>query len=417
MHFAPRGSTSCPPWPSPEDCLRHSLFRFIAICAVVSLAGPGDIGARAQTAAFQTSAPNVILIDADTHSTLLEKGADAPVTPASTAKLMTVEIVFREIAEGRLKLEDEFTVSENAWRTGGAMARGSSMFAALNSRIKIEDLIRGLVIDSGNDAAIILAEGVAGTEQAFAQRMNQRATELGLTHLSFRNAWGKDDPGQKVTPREMAMLADHVIKTYPDLYRYFSEKEFTWSKIKQQNRNPLLTMGIGADGLKTGNIDEASGFQIVASAVQNGQRLILAMYGMRNAKDRADEARKILEWGFRSFETKPVFAAGDSVGAARLYGGATMDVPLVTDRDVRILVPRGATERLSARVVYEGPIPAPVEQGRELARLRIFRGQTLAVELPLKAGESVPLGPLYRRAFDASLELGRGLIQTYVFKR
>jgi D-alanyl-D-alanine carboxypeptidase (penicillin-binding protein 5/6) len=403
--------------PSPEDCLRSSPNRLIAFCASLLLASAWSLVARAETAAFQTSAPNVILVDADTGSTLFEKGADAPVTPASTAKLMTVEIVFREIKEGRLRLEDEFTVSENAWRTGGALARGSSMFAALNSRIKVEDLVRGLVIVSGNDAAIILAEGVAGTESAFVQRMNQRAAELGLTHLSFRNAWGKDDPGQKVTPREMAKLADHVIRTYPDLYRYFSEKEFTWSKIKQQNRNPLLTMGLGADGLKTGNIDEASGFQIVGSAVQNGQRLILAMYGMRNAKDRSDEARKILEWGFRSFETKPIFAAGDTIGAARLYGGATMDVPLVTDRDIRILVPRGNAERMSARIVYEGPIPAPVEQGRELARLRIMRGQTLAVDLPLKAGESVPLGPIYRRAFDASLELGRGLIQTYVFKR
>ncbi len=373
--------------------------------------------AMAQPAAFQTIAPSVILIDADTQSTLYEKNADAPVTPASTAKLMTVEILFHEISEGRLKLDDEFTVSENAWRTGGALSRGSSMFAALNSRIRIEDLIRGLVIVSGNDAAIIVAEGIAGAESAFAQKMNARATELGLAGLSFKNAWGKDDPGQRVTARDMAKLADHIIRTYPNLYRYFSEKEFTWSKIKQQNRNPLLAMDIGADGLKTGNIDEASGFGIIGSAVQNNQRLILAMYGMRSAKDRAEEARKILLWGFRSFESKSVFAAGETVGSARLYGGAKMDVPLIAGSDVRILVPRGATERLSGKIVYDGPVQAPVEEGREVARLKLMRGQTLAVDRPLKAGESVPVGPLYRRAFDAALELGQGLFRTYVFKR
>ncbi len=391
--------------------------RAAPVCAALAIVFFAQAGAARAQQAFQTIAPSAILIDADTHSTLFEKSPDAPFAPASTAKLMTAEIVFHEIVEGRLKLTDEFTVSENAWRTGGAMARGSSMFAALNSRIKVEDLIRGLVVVSGNDAAIILAEGIAGSESAFAQKMNQRANELGFAHLSFRNPWGKDDPAQRVTARDMAFLADHVIKTYPDLYHYFSEKDFVWSKIKQQNRNPLLTLDIGADGLKTGNIDEISWYSLVGSAVQNNQRLILALYGMHSAKDRVDEARKIFQWGFRSFETKFVLAAGETVGAARLYGGASLSVPLVTAGDVRILVPRGNAEHITAKIVYDGPIPAPVEEGRELARLRIFRGQTEAVDLPLKAGESVPQGPLYRRAFDASLELAQQLIQKYIFKR
>ncbi len=393
------------------------IFRTFQLGLFATLALVGARGATfAQPATFQTVAPSVILMDADTGSTLLEKNADLPVTPASTAKLMTAEIVFREIKEGRLKLDDEFTVSENAWRTGGAMARGSSMFAALNSRIKVEDLIRGLVIVSGNDAAIVLAEGISGTEAAFANRMNERASELGLTHLSFKNPWGKDDPGQKVTARDMASLADHIIREYPDLYRYFSEKEFTWSKIKQQNRNPLLTMELGVDGLKTGNIDATSGYGIVASAVQNNQRLILAMYGMRTAKERAEEARKLLQWGFHSFESRAVFSAGETVGSARLYGAASLNVPLVAQREVRILVPRGESERLTARIVYDGPVPAPVEAGMELARLKVFRGQTLALDVPLQAGENVPVGPLYRRAFDAALELGRRLFVTYVLK-
>ena len=372
--------------------------------------------ARAQ-APFQTSAPYALLMDADTGSVLFEKSPDTPVTPASTAKVMTAELIFRELKEGRLKLDDEFTVSENAWRTGGAMARGSSMFAALNSRVRIEDLIRGLVIVSGNDAAIILAEGVAGSEQAFADRMTKRAAELGLPHLTFRNAWGKDDPGQKVTAREMAMLAAHLIRTYPEYYRYFGEREFTWSKIKQQNRNPLLAMDLGADGLKTGNIDEASGYGLVGSAIQNGQRLILAVYGLRNAKDRSEEARKILQWGFRSFESRSVLAAGETIGSARLYGGEQMNVSLVTAGPVRVLVPRGATERLTAKIVYQGPIMAPVRDGAELARLKIYRGSALALDAPLVAGEAVPQGPLHRRAFDAGLELGQSLFRTYVLKQ
>ncbi len=255
---------------------------------------------------IQTSAPHAILMDADTQSVLFEKGADAPVIPASTVKVMTAEVVFHELTEGRIKLDDEFLITQNAWRTGGAPARASSMFAAVNSRIRVEDLIRGLVIDSGNDAAIALAEGVAGSEGAFATLMMKRGRELGLTRSIFTNSWGKDDPEQKVIPREMTLLAAHVIATYPDYYKYFGEKEFTWNKIKQTNRNPLLTMDIGADGLKTGNID-ASGYGLVGSAVQNGQRLILALYGAASAKERAEEARKLFLWGFRSFRIEDDF--------------------------------------------------------------------------------------------------------------
>ena len=390
----------------------RSLLVIVGIVAAVR--GPA-LAQQAQT--FTTTAPSAVLMDADTGSVLFEKSADNPMTPASTAKVMTAELVFRELKEGRLKLDDEFSVSENAWRTGGAPSRGSSMFAALNSRIRIEDLIRGLVIDSGNDAAIVLAEGVAGTEFAFAERMTKRAAELGLPHLTFRNPWGKDDPGQRVTAREMAFLANHIIKTYPEYYRYFGEREFTWSKIRQQNRNPLLTMDLGADGLKTGNIDEASGYGLIGSAVQNGQRLILALYGSRNAKDRADEARKILQWGFHSFEIRALLKAGDTVGSARLYGGTQLEVPLVTPKEVRILVPRGLTERLTARVVYMGPVPAPVQEGNEIARLRIYRGTVLALDTPLVAADSVAQGSLSRRALDAGLELGQSLFRKYVLKQ
>ncbi|MBK9083101.1 MAG: D-alanyl-D-alanine carboxypeptidase [Rhizobiales bacterium] len=367
-------------------------------------------GEGAMGQAFQTAAPQAILVDYDSGAVLFEKDADSLVSPASTAKIMTAELVFRELQAGRLKLDDEFTISENAWRRGGASAGGSSMFAALNSRVRIEDLIRGLVIQSGNDAAIALAEGHSGAEEAFADAMTKRARELGLMKSTFRNSWGKSDPNQLVTAREMARLAAHVIRTYPTYYQYFGEKEFTWSKIRQLNRNPLLTMDIGADGLKTGNIDE-SGFGLVGSAVQGGQRLILAVYGLKTGKDRAEEARKLLQWGFRAFEGRLVFNAGETIGAARVFGGATGSVDLVSPRDVRILAPRGSTERLTAKIVYEGPLIPPVEKGRAVARLKVWRGQSLALDLPLHAAADVEAGSLPRRALDAGLELTGGWVR------
>ncbi len=365
---------------------------------------------------FQTSAPYAILIDSASRSVLFEKDADTLVIPASTAKIMTAEIVFHEIALGHLKLDDQFLVSETAWRYGGAPARGSAMFAAPNSQIRIEDLIRGLVIDSGNDAAIALAEGIAGSEGAFATLMTKRARELGLERSTFTNAWGRGDPEQKVTPREMAALANHVIQTYPDLYKYFGEKEFTWNKIKQTNRNPLLTMDFGVDGLKTGNIDE-SGYGLVASAVQNGQRLILALYGAPTAKERAEEARKIFLWGFRSFDSKSIFQAGETIGSAKVYGGTSSNVPLVADGEVKILVARAATGKFNGRIVYTGPLIAPVEAGKEVARLKIFRGTEQILDLPLKTAVAVEEGALPRRAMDAGIEYATGLFRKYVVKR
>ncbi len=365
---------------------------------------------------IQTSVPHAILIDSATGSVLFEKNADALVIPASTAKIMTAEIVFHEIALGHVKLDDQFLVSETAWRFGGAPARGSSMFAAPNSQIRVEDLIRGLVIVSGNDAAIALAEGIAGSEGAFATLMTKRARELGLEHLTFTNAWGRDDPEQRVTAREMAALANHVILTYPDLYKYFGEKEFTWNKIRQTNRNPLLTMDFGADGLKTGNIDN-SGYGLVGSAVQNGQRLILALYGASTARERAEEARKIFLWGFRSFDSKTLFQAGETIGSAKVYGGTSSSVPLAADGEVKILVPRNMTEKFSGRIVYTGPLIAPVEAGRQVARLKIFRGTEQILDLPLKTAAAVEQGTLPRRAMDAGIEYATDLFRRYVVKR
>ena len=384
--------------------MRTPLWTLLAAACALTLAQP----ARAQT--FQTAAPHAILMDAESGSVLFEKAADEPFAPASMAKLMTTDIVFEALKSGRLSMDTEFTVTEDAWRRGGAGGGGSSMFAQVNSRIKMSDLVRGLIVQSGNDAAITIAENMAGSEAAFANMMNQRAREIGLTRSTFRNATGYSAPDQKVSARDMAKLALHLIETYPDLYKIFAEREFTWNKIKQQNRNPLLTLDIGADGLKTGYLEE-SGYALTASAVQNGQRLILVISGLKTARDRASESRKLMEWGFRAFEPRQVFASGETVAEASVFGGEKGSVPVVAKRPVRLLLPRGSGDRISARIVYQGPLPAPVEAGQEIGRLRVMRGDVLALDQPVYAGEAVGTGTLSQRAMDAALEVGTDLVR------
>ena len=379
-----------------------------AACGLVAVLALSTLPVAAQ--GFQTAAPYAILVDADSGAVLFEKAADEPFSPASMAKLMTAEIVFGAIKAGRLSLDSEFTITEDAWRRGGAGGGGSSMFAQLNSRIKLSDLLRGLIVQSGNDAAIAIAENVAGSEDAFANLMNEKAKEIGLRNSTFRNATGYSAPDQKVTARDMVKIATHLIDTYPDLYKIYAEKEFTWNKIKQQNRNPLLTLDIGADGLKTGYLEE-SGYALTGSAVQNGQRLIMVISGMKTARDRANEARKLMEWGFRAFEPRAIFAAGETVAEVPVFGGEKGSVPVVAKKPVRLLLPRGTNERVSARVVYKGPLMAPIEQGRQVGALRIMRGESVALDQPLYAAESVGTGSIPQRAFDAALEVGGDLFR------
>ena len=383
---------------------------FLIGTACLAFAGLGD----AQT--ISTSCGNAFLMDADTRSVLFDKEADALEAPASTAKAMTAELVFQQIKAGKLHLDDTFEISEHAWRTGGAGSGGSAMFAQLHSKVRIEDLIRGLVVQSGNDAAIALAEGIAGSEEAFGKLMTARARELGMTRSTFVNPWGKGDPQQKTTAREMALLADHIVRTYPDLYKYFGEKDFTWNKIRQLNRNPLLFMDIGADGLKTGNIAE-SGFGLLGSAVEGGQRLHVVLNNCRTAKDRAEDSRKLLLWGFRSFDRKALFVAGDSVGTAKVYGGTQGEVGLASDRAITLFIPKGSSEKLTGKVVYDGPIVAPVEKGMSVGSLKVWRGASLVLDTPLHAMQDVPVGSLSRRALDAGLELGGSFVRRYVLQR
>ncbi|MGZ9105125.1 MAG: D-alanyl-D-alanine carboxypeptidase family protein [Rhodoplanes sp.] len=405
--------------------LGTAIFRFgsgllavIALLGLLALAGaaPNPVsGPKKEDGGFQTSAPFAILIDAETGSVLFEKGADALTAPSSLAKLMTAEVVFKEITQGRLSRDEEMMISENAWRRGGAPSRTSSMFAPIHSRVRVEDLLRGLIIQSANDAAIALAEGISANERAFAVLMNNRARELGLVKSNFANATGLPDPTQKVTVRELAKLAQHIMRTYPDFYPIYGEKEFTWNKIRQQNRNPLLALNIGADGMKTGYTAEG-GFGLVGSALQNGLRLIVVVNGLKTAKDRADEAKKLLDWGFSGFEQRPLFAEGEILGQARVFAGTQTSVNLVGRRAISMLIPRNNHDRISAKIVYTGPVPAPVQEGQRIGTLRVYRGTNVALEVPLQAAETVERGNLSRRAFDAASELIIGLFRAGIAK-
>lgn len=279
---------------------RHTAVR-AALLLLAGLIAALTSPLAASAAKIQTKAPFALLIDYNTGATLFAKNANSAMAPASTTKILTAEIVFREISEGRLKLSDQLPISPRAAQEGDAESGGSSMFAQVNTKVSVEDLLLGLLVTSGNDAAIALAEGIAGSEAAFAVRMSQRARELGMSHSHFANAWGNGSGGQRVTPRDMARLAAHVIRTYPQFYNYFGRTEFTWNNIRQLNRNPLLEMGIGADGLKTGHL-ASSGYGLVGSAVQNGRRLILVLNGARSEAERASEARKLIEAGFQALK-------------------------------------------------------------------------------------------------------------------
>jgi serine-type D-Ala-D-Ala carboxypeptidase (penicillin-binding protein 5/6) len=385
----------------------------LATAAIVAAAHAATSMATKKDESFQTSVPNAILMDPESDSILFDKNGEQLVAPASLAKLMTLEYAFNEIKQGRLKLEDEVFISENAWRKGGAPSHGSTMYAAIHSRVKVDDLLHGIIVDSANDACIALAESMAGNETTFAALLTKRAREIGLEKSTFTNATGYSDPNLRVTARELAQLARHLMHTYPDFYPYFAEREFTWNNIHQLNRNPLLAMGIGADGLKTGETAEA-GFNLVGSAVQEGLRLIIVVTGARSEKERAEEGRKMLDWGFHGFESRLLFAEGQTVGEAKVFGGNTSYVPLVGPGTIRVMMPRNASERLIARIVYTGPVPAPIYRGQPIGKLKVWRGENLALEVPLQAADDVGTGTMPQRAMDAATELMIGLFRAGV---
>jgi D-alanyl-D-alanine carboxypeptidase (penicillin-binding protein 5/6) len=391
-------------------------FSFVIALAMIFTSlgiGPLVIGparAQPQSQLFETRAKQAVMIDAETGTILYSKDADKLIPPASLAKLMTMEVVFHALKVGRLSMDDTFAVSKNAWTKGGAKSGGSTMFAKLNSQIRVEDLIKGVIIQSANDACITIAEGLAGTEENFAALMTERAREIGLTKSVFKNSNGLPAEGQVVTMRELATLGRHIWKTYPEYYRFYGQREFTWNKITQPNRNPLLEMEIGADGMKTGFTD-ASGYAIVGSVQRSGNRVFAAMSGMQSEQERAEESRKLLEWGLRAFERTNLFAADEIIGEAQVFGGEKSGVALKAKGPISIFIPLTNTDRLVARIVYRGPLTAPVKEGTPVGVLKVWIGDQMSQETPLYAAETVGLGTLQQRALDAMGELMVGWLR------
>ena len=388
-------------WP---NLLAGVLVATVGWAGAVYAANNSIQGAKKEEGGFDGDAPTAILMEASSGSVLFEKNADELRAPSSMMKLMTAEVVFHAIKQGEIKLTDEYRVSENAWRKGGAPAGGSTMFAAIHSKISVDDLLHGAIIQSGNDACMVLAEGMAGNERAFAELMTKRARELGMMRSTFGNSNGLPDPDNKMTVRELAMLARYIIRTYPEFYKLFGEKEFTWNKIRQQNRNPLLNSLEGADGLKTGYTKEG-GYGIVGSAVQNGTRLIVVLNGLEDPEDRASEAKKMLEWGFRNFEARALFAAQQPIGYAKVFGGDSRSVKLVSPKPIEVMVHKNSNDKLIARIIYSGPVRAPIEAGQEIGLVRVWRAGNIAMEAPVYAGESIGVGSTMRRAIDGVSEL------------
>ncbi|PLW77613.1 D-alanyl-D-alanine carboxypeptidase family protein [Cohaesibacter celericrescens] len=375
-------------------------FVFIILATIAVFAF--EQGALAQI--YQTKAKQAFLIDWASGSVLFSKKEDEPMPPASLAKLMTIEVVFNALKNNELSLDDEFMISETAWREGGANSGGSTMFAKLNSMVPLDALLHGIIVQSGNDACIAVAEGMAGNEATFAQLMNRRAKEIGLTGSNFANSTGLPADGQYVTPRDLSVLARHIIDEYPEYYHYFAIPEYTWNGITQQNRNPILGFTQGADGLKTGHT-QAAGYGVVASAMRGDQRLIAVLSGMKSKKERREEARKIVNWGFRAFTSQRIYDVDEEIEFASVHGGDQSKVMLVSERPISLFMARSNQGALKARIYYQGPLKAPIEEGTEVATLKIWSDDKLILESPLVTGHAVHKGTITQRALDGLQQL------------
>lgn len=372
----------------------------VALGMLFCALAPSLGAARAQ--GFETKAAQAILLDAETGAILYAKNADEPFPPASLAKLMTTEVLFQALKTGQLSMQQGFPVSEHAWRTGGAPSGTATMFAAVKSTVPLEALLQGIIVQQANDACIILAEAMAGSEEGFAQRMNERARSVGLSKSTFVNPTGLPAEGQQVTAREVMLLSHHLWREYPEYYHYFGQEDFEWNRIRQRNR--ILRLGIGADGLALG-FTEGHGYAIAASMERNGRRLFAVLAGIPEEEERPEETRKILEWGFSAFERRQLFNAGEVLGEASVYAGAKSSVRLRAAGPLSVLLPAGESRAFSARIVYNGPITAPIKEGAPVAKLQIWIGDMLSQETQLYAAESIGEGTLRQRAFSAVEEL------------
>ena len=363
------------------------------LAAIAVLCFLPTLGAAQQS----TPAKAAMIIDMTSGAVLLEKNADQPLPPASMSKLMTLNMVFEALKSGQISLEDRFRTSARA-----SEMRGSKMFLRDGEVVSIENLLRGVIVQSGNDAAVALAEAMAGTEEAFAARMTERAFELGLTESRFANATGWPDPVQRMSIRDIAKLSMRLITEFPEYYPYFLETEFTWDGITQSNRNPLLKLGIGADGLKTGHTEEA-GYGLAASAKRGDRRVVAVVTGLETSAQRKQETERLVNWAFRAFEARTVFKAGEPLATANVWIGSSATVPLVPERDVTVLAPNGKFDEAEMTIKYVGPITAPIAAGAKLGEIEVTAPQMAPVSIPLVASHSVAEGGFLARLQAAAV--------------
>ena len=356
---------------------------FTAVLALLISSGGAD--------AIETDAKQAIVIEFDTGAVLYHKDADSIMFPASMTKMMTAYLLFERLKNRSLSLEDTFRVSEKAWRKGG-----SKMFVKVGDRVSVEDLIRGIVVQSGNDATIVVAEGIGGSEAAFGDLMTEKARALGMANSTFRNASGWPDPDHVTTARDLAILAERTIRDFPEHYHYYSELSFKYNNIKQSNRNPLLYKNMGADGLKTGHT-QASGYGLTASAKRNNRRLIVVANGFSSVKARAAGSERLIDWGFRTWNNYALFEAGEKIADVPVWLGEADSVPLLIKDKLVITIPRKSRSKMKVAVSYEEPVSAPIKAGTQIATLVVTAPDTDKMEIPLYAGADVPqLGPVGR---------------------
>ncbi|AVH41575.1 D-alanyl-D-alanine carboxypeptidase [Agrobacterium tumefaciens] len=380
----------------------HRSYRSVAVAAAFAFFSAGPV--QSQTGPFIAKAEQAYMIDAETGTVLLSQNENQPFPPASLAKLMTVEVVLDALSKGQVTSETAYPVSEYAWRTGGAPSRTSTMFAALKSSVSINDLLTGIIVQNANDGCIVVAEGMAGSDAAFAKRMTARAGELGMSSSTFTNSTGLPDPGNRTTARDMVRLAQHLRDTYPERYGLFTKPDFEWNRIFQRNKNTLLMPGSGIDGLGLG-FAEGSGFAAVVSAEREGRRVYLALAGIVDDKTRQEEARRVVDWGLTAFEKRHLFSKDEAVGSVSVYGGDVSHIDLSPKEDVSVLVPVNNPDRISGRIVYRWPLNAPLDVGANAGTLKIFSGERLLREVPLYTKAAVGKGSLTQNATGALKEL------------
>lgn len=371
---------------------------FLLAAGFMAFASPSS----AQNASLLTEAKasRILMIEESTGTVLLSRRADEAFAPGSLAKLMTVETVLDALAKGEVAPDTTFPVTEFAWRNGGAPSRTTTMFAALRTRLSVLDLLNGVIVQNANDGCIILAEGISGSEPAFTERMNGRAEALGLSGSRFGNSTGLPPAESRVTARDMVSLARHLRTAYPDYFPLYSRADFEWNRIRQRNKNPLFGAVEGVDGFAAG-FAEGAGFGLVTTAARGDTRLTLAMSGLATEKERLEEATRLIQWGFDGFRTMRIYAAGEVAGAAEVYGGVVQKVAVAPQADVLAYVPSAEIGRLSAEIVYRGPLRAPLEKGSEVGRLKVMIGGAVLQEAPVYAAETVEQGTLTSRAKDA----------------